>query len=248
MKTKTCPVVEWYKFHACDITTCKNYTSETQHHCIELDRKRPIGAKQFSDAELNFYKFKKRGVSTRLVQIYRKEAIDRVKHIVILQKFIEYLIENRKAEGSFTNSLVLRAEKRYPLRIKRLGWKNWMWQHLIVDQTFETFKTNAGGECVGVSVHQLLSITEEDYKLLQNEGTKDERKKHNGIAGRAIKLFERVGDEYNRISRTIKGRGKHNNNGGERSRKRGANANNLHTNRPNNTGNKKRIAVQSRVS
>lgn len=159
MNTANCPLVPWYQFNQCDIKTCKNYTTETPRHCLELDRKKPEGTKQFSDAELNLYKFKSRHISTRLVQIRRKEAIQNVKNILVLKRFVEWLADNFQPKPGFRlKPDMRRLEKDYPLKVKRLGWKNWMWAYVLDNKTWETFCQREGGECATFSVYQLLCI------------------------------------------------------------------------------------------
>lgn len=173
-KVAKCPLVEWYEFEQCEIRTCKNYTSETQRHCLELDRKKPEGAKQFSDAELNLYKFKSRGISTRLVQIHRKNAIQGVKAILILREYIEWLSENYKDKTTYKDKSLLALEGEYPLKVKRLGWKNWMWEYLLNESIWQKFIAVNGGECSTFDVHQLLGIKLSKFEsLLRNFNQKE---------------------------------------------------------------------------
>lgn len=170
MTTVTCPIVPWYEFKHCEIKTCKNHTGETKHRCLEIDRKKPEGTKQFSDAELNLYKFKHRGISTRLVQMKRKDAIQNVKSILVLKRFIEWLEENFQPKPGFRMDPGMRKlEKEYPLKIKRLGWKNWMWAYALDNTAWETFCKREGGECATFNVYQLLGIKLGRYEnLLQS--------------------------------------------------------------------------------
>lgn len=154
----TCPLVGWYQFHSCTIKTCKNYTSETAHKCLELDRKKPVSTKTFSDAELNLYKMRDRGVSTRLVQMHRKSAIQNVKAILILQEYIAYIAQRFSPGAVFTKVELLRLEKEYPLKIKRLAWSNWMWEYALDEKVWSEFTEKKGGECKEFSIHQLLAI------------------------------------------------------------------------------------------
>ena len=174
--TVSCPIVTWYHFHRCDIKSCKNHTTETKHCCLELDRKKPEGAKQFSDAELNLYKYKHRQISTRLVQVHRKNAVQSVKRILILHKFIVWISENFEPSGSpFTYVGMRKLEQRYPLRIRRLGWRNWMWEYVLDESIWARFTKVYEGECSGFNVHQLLGIKLERFESLI-QLTKPERK------------------------------------------------------------------------
>lgn len=164
MNTKFCPVVPWYRFKECEISTCKNFTKETKHRCLELDRKKPAGTKQFSDSELNLFKFKDRKISTRLVQMHRKNAVQNVKSILILHKFIVWLDENFTTRSRHPRPELKELEKIYPLRVKRLGWKNWMWGYILQPEVWNRFVEKMGGECATFSVHQLLCIKLDQYE------------------------------------------------------------------------------------
>ena len=167
MTIATCPLVPWYELQTCSITTCKNFTQETAHKCLELDRKKPEGTKQFSDAELNLYKFRQRSISTRLVQIHRKTAIQNVKSILILKKFIVWIDENFKSGAKFDYEDMLRLEKEYPLKIKRLGWKNWMWEYVLDESVWTRFAAKTDGECAEFNVYQLLNVKIGRFEGLQ---------------------------------------------------------------------------------
>jgi hypothetical protein len=165
----TCPLVDWFKFHKCTLKTCKNFTIQTQHHCLEIDRKKPEGTKIISDAELNFYKLSDRQISTRLVQIHRKNAVLDVKMILVLKAFIEYIEENFEGGGRFNKPEMLMAENTYPLNISRLGWRNWMWEYLLDEAVWRKFADRTGGECAEFSVHQMLNIKLGKYEKLLAE-------------------------------------------------------------------------------
>jgi hypothetical protein len=166
LKVVRCPLVDWYELTQCQITTCKNHTNETEHCCLEIDRKKPEGTKQFSDAELNLYKFKGRKISTRLVQIHRKNAVQSVKSILVLRKFIEWIADSYKPGAKFNNPDMKQIERSYPLRIKRLGWKNWMWEYVLDDQAWTKFSSKTEGECSSFEVYNLLGIKLGRYEEL----------------------------------------------------------------------------------
>ena len=165
-KIKSCPIVHWYKFHACTITTCKSHTPETAHKCLELDRRKPDGVKQFSDAELNLYKFRHRKISTRLVQMYRKNAVQDVKAVLVLYKYIQWIDENCKQRHIVVSEFAKELESKYPLKVKRLGWQRWMWSYLFDEDCWARFTQKAEGECSTFKQHQLLRITQEEYSAL----------------------------------------------------------------------------------
>jgi hypothetical protein len=175
MKINTCPIVHWYKFKKCDINTCKNYTQETHSHCLELDRRKPDGTKMYSDAELNLYKFKERKISTRLVQMYRKEAIDKVKAILVLQKYIVWLDGHFKERRKFKHEELRNIERKYPLKIRRLGWRNWMWEYALNQDVYKRFRSGLSGESSELDVAQVFSLSFEKYQHLSTL-TKGSRK------------------------------------------------------------------------
>jgi len=175
-ESATCPLIEWYKFYKCDITTCKNFTRETKHRCLELDRKKPEGVNQFSESELNLYKYKHKQISTRLVQVHRKNAIQSVKRILVLHRFVVWISENFKPSGSpFTYQSMRKLEQAYPLKIKRIGFKNWMWEYVLDEDVWSTFTCRYAGESRSFNVHQLLEIKLERFEALLKL-TKPERK------------------------------------------------------------------------
>ncbi len=164
-----CPIVPWYKMVQCDISTCKNFTSETEHRCLEIDRRKPEGTKQFSDAELNLYKFRHKKISTRLVQIHRKNAVQSVKAILILHHFITWIEESYKPGARFNHPDMKALEREYPLKVKRLGWRNWMWEYLLDEAVWNKFVKRSEGECASFNIYQLLGIKLGRYEeLLQH--------------------------------------------------------------------------------
>ena len=198
-----CPIVPWYRMRFCEIKTCKNFTCETKHHCLELDRKKPEGTKQFSDAELNLYKFKERKISTRLVQMYRKNAVQDVKAILILHKFIMWIDENFQPRTVVRLAEFAKLERSHPLRIKRLGWKSWMWRYLLNEEVWNRFVQLMGGECATFSVHQLLGIKLDRYTdLISSFKQPYKERKHHGLQGtdslpsRAIAVDVGMGNEH----------------------------------------------------
>lgn len=164
-----CPYVDWYKFNVCAITSCKNYTEETERRCIALDRVRPEGTKVISDAEIHLYKLNNKGLGGRIVQIKRKKAVDRVKCILILHKFISFLRLNKEEGGVFNTPLIQELETLYPLKIRKLGFKNWMWEYLLDAKTWEEFLKDADGDCREYTVQQLLACKPLKFERLVTE-------------------------------------------------------------------------------
>ena len=158
----TCTYIEWYRFKRCVITSCKNHSIKTQTGCLAIDREAPTGNKAISDAELHLFKFSADNVSTRLVSMKRKKAITRVKGILALHGFIEYL--RTKFSGtscvrmSFEREELVSLESVYPLKIKRLGFENWMWPLIVSKREYKLFANRGRGEATSFEVHDLLEI------------------------------------------------------------------------------------------
>ena len=168
-KIYSCPYVDWYKFLRCRVTTCKNYNKATDCRCLAVDRIRPEGNKVISDAELNLYKFDSKE-NTRHVQVRRKRAIRKVKSILILREFIEFIRDNAKEGGVWTSETTQKLEAAYPLKIAKLGWANWMWEPFLDQKMWEAFcATTQGGECSEFGLHTLLSTKLETIEALYKE-------------------------------------------------------------------------------
>lgn len=168
LKTQECVYVSWYKFKQCTIRTCRNYTAATPSHCLAIDRVQPLGNKIISDAELHLFKFGAAGVSTRLISIKRKKAVARVKAMIILNEYIEYIRSRFKPDDRYwSNTLVEQLELAYPLRVMRLGYMNWMLPYLTSEKTYAKFATKKGGECGAFRIHTLLGMTEMKFMALR---------------------------------------------------------------------------------
>lgn len=143
LPTRTCPIVEDYLFKLCDIRTCKNFSEVTDCRCLALDRVSTTGAKIISDAELNLFKFSSKKVSTRLISMKRKQAVDRVKCLLILKKYIDFIIDRYEQQGEdspfIKGRYIQRAQTLYPLSTRKLRWKNWMWHYLTDSVVHEEF-------------------------------------------------------------------------------------------------------------
>lgn len=161
---KSCPYRREYVFKQCQIKSCSNYNEITPSNCLKLDRVRPEGAKIISDAEINLYKFGGQ-ISTRLVQMKRKSAIARVKRMLVLNSFLTHIKEKYGAapHGVFINRLLKKLEQRYPLRIKELGWENWMWEYLLDEEEWERFISTSGSQ-EKFGVHSLLRLKIDAYE------------------------------------------------------------------------------------
>lgn len=204
----TCIYVEQFQFRQCTIKTCKNYTPITTSKCLAIDRVQPVGNKIISDAELHLYKYSSEKVSTRLISLKRKKAITRVKAILILHSLLEYIRENYKPKGRvWDGSTMMKAESEYPLKVRRLQFKNWMWPYLVSKKVWNKFATKKGGECAAFKPHMLLNLDRESFdsliaqfKQLKEEGKLNERsrKPKTSLHRRTgnVKKLLRVGKEH----------------------------------------------------
>lgn len=161
-----CPQSDWFKFKTCTIKTCKNYTEETVSKCLGIDRIKPEGSKVISDAEIHMFKFRKAGITTRLVQIKRKEAIERIRFILVLQRFVSWIKATYTSGAVFTLDALLDAEDVFPLKIRRLGWENWMWEYFIDEDVWVEFCKKAGIKPSEVNQGQLLFMKASRYEKL----------------------------------------------------------------------------------
>lgn len=167
-----CPYQSWYRFTSCTISSCKNYTEKTKSHCLGIDRKAPIGNKVISDAEIHLFKFPEGEMSTRNVSLKRKRAVTRVKCIIALHGYLQYLRnehEGTREEGKeYRAPDIGVAESRYPLKIQRLRFKNWMWRLLLNEKEYASFvRSGGGGECRELELHEILSMRKEQLDALR---------------------------------------------------------------------------------
>ena len=206
---KQCPYVSWYQFNQCSIKSCKQHTTEAPHHCLAVDRIRPEGTKVISDAEIHLYKYKDDKISTRLVQMRRKNATDRVRNLLVLHAFIEHIRENKESGGVFTTPSLTRMERRYPLRIRKLNWQNWMWEYLLDDATWKSFRTGKSKELAEIGLDQLLCIKLTKLeKLLQdfntgvtpNEVHGERSQNSDNRRSRTRRIIKCVGSQHQRSS------------------------------------------------
>jgi uncharacterized protein YeeX (DUF496 family) len=136
---------------------------------LGIDRVVPVGNKIISDAELNLYKYKT-PVSTRLVAMNRKKAIDRVKMVLVLNKFLEYIRDIGKAGNlEYIIEAVQEMESAYPLKLKRLQFQNWMWPYLVDVMIWRTFLESNPGECKDFSIYAVLDVSKEKYAVVRDQ-------------------------------------------------------------------------------
>ncbi len=169
----TCPYNDWYRFKICGIITCKNYTPITPCHCLDIDRVKTTGTKFISDAELRMYKFPKKKITTRFVSLRRKKAIERAKYLIVLKQYIDFIKKKYEQQGEcspFVNGrYAQKAQTVYPLNVKILQFKNWMWHYLTDEDVHEEFLEQYSGECKTFKIEQLLATTTIKYnKILKD--------------------------------------------------------------------------------
>lgn len=174
MPIRTCIYVSEYKFKVCEITTCKNYSAVTPSSCLAIDRAKTQGTKFISDAELHLFKYSAKKVTTRFVAMRRKKAVDRVKNILILKKFIDYIRETYEDQGESSpfikGKYAQKAQTVYPLYIEKLGFKNWMFHYLIDNEVQKEFiESNKGGECKRLEVNKILNLSDFVYNKILKE-------------------------------------------------------------------------------
>lgn len=173
----TCIYVDWYKFHVCGITTCKNHNTITKSNCLAIDRVQPSGnTKIITDAELHFYKFSKEKISTRLVSLKRKKALTRIKILLTAKKYIEYINQNFSSsqKKEQTSEIASKFLRKFPLRVKRIKFEPWMWQIYIDEKVFQKFSESLDGEASEIKLHDVVGTTIMKLAALRNQIVKEE--------------------------------------------------------------------------
>ena len=165
----SCIYEEWYKFVKCEVSTCKNHTTLTRSNCLAVDRIRPEGTKIISDAELNLYKFAGQGLSVRFVQMKRKFAVDRIVAMMVLKEYIEYIRITYKSGGVFNTESMLKAETMYPLKIRKLGFENWMWEHLLDEDVWKKFCDKKQVKTENISIRIILAMKIKTFNRLLHQ-------------------------------------------------------------------------------
>ena len=161
-----CPYQQWFVFKKCTIKSCKNWSPKTASSCLAIDREQPTGSKAISDSEIHLFKFAHEVISTRMVSLRRKKAVNRVKCILTLKAFLEYLESNCCLED---RQLVFKAEQlqlresEYPLKVRRLQFKNWMWPLVVSEEHYSRFKRSSrDGEMNEFGLAELLCVSDQN--------------------------------------------------------------------------------------
>lgn len=164
-KIHQCLYVEWYKFKQCNIKTCKNFSSVVPTHCLAIDRTIPQGNKLISDVELHRYKYPDEGITTRLVSMKRKYAVERVKSVLVLSEYIDYIrIKYTDSKKTNCKYVYKRVRNKFPLKLKKLNFKQWMTYWLFNQREYEVFLKAKGGECTEFPLYKVLNLTELKFK------------------------------------------------------------------------------------
>lgn len=166
-----CPYIDWFRFSQCTIKTCKNYSEKTKTRCLGIDREVPVSNKIISDAEIHLFKFSHESVSTRLVSMRRKKAVARVKLMLTLHGYISWIAakygSSAEANREWHAPQLGVVESAYPLKVRHLGFKNWMWRALLNEKEFAKFTSERAGECSEIGITDLLNIDAENLNDLR---------------------------------------------------------------------------------
>lgn len=165
--TNQCPLVNWFKFETkCAIKRCKYYSDMLETGCIAIERSSQQ-RKELTDVELMYYKFNNK-VPISKVLAHKKIVAMRVKHILILHKYIQYVndlcYESLEYDSQFDSLL-----KAFPLKLKKLNVTPHVLVGILNEKHFKDFctKNNIDSD---VKLHSILMLSEKAFKdLLNNE-------------------------------------------------------------------------------
>lgn len=168
VELKTCPQVSWFKFRThCTINTCKYHSERLISKCMQIDAR--IETSNFTDSELLYYKFSDRKITVRSVATKRKQACNRVRNILILNTYIEYIRENHSPTGlDYTkNKYVSRLLSTYPLKIKKLRFEQWMLPYMFSMKVFNKFRQEIHDQ-QPTDLLAILEITQVRFQTINN--------------------------------------------------------------------------------
>lgn len=168
-KIYQCVYEKWYRFRTCEVKTCKNHTTRTESGCLAIDRTIPDGNKMISDSELHYYKFTGTKVSTRIIALKRKKAIQRIKNLITLYKFVEYINSSCRPTIEFRGVFLQNKLRKYPFSVKKLEFRNWMLEYVVDDIVFQKFLKRYDGECSAYRLHSVLGMTEIKFVKFREE-------------------------------------------------------------------------------
>lgn len=167
-----CPIVNWYEFYHCEIKTCKYYSKRLKSRCMKIERKETDGQKNISDAELHFYKFSESDL-IKTASSTRKQAVSRVRSMLILYKFVEYIRENFKSpfenQRCHYSETFLNAIDIYPLNVEELKIKTWMLFYIFDESVYHRFiNSNKSGDVKAFNHEAALSMSKRQFFPLKN--------------------------------------------------------------------------------
>ena len=164
----SCPLVEWYSFKKCSIESCKNWSHRTKHQCLELDRTKTASeTKIISDSELHLFKINEEQVTTRWVSAQRKEAETRIKYIMVLKRYVDYLLSKPICKKVGIDEYAEKRLSKYPLNVKELGIVEGILPMLLNESLFSQFKATFKGECNDLILRDILILSEKQFTKLQ---------------------------------------------------------------------------------
>ncbi len=131
-----CIFVDWFHFNGkCPVRTCKFNTVRLDSGCMAKTLTATDNKKIVSDHELMYHKFSELNLAQ--VAAKRKEAILRVKKMLVLYEYIEFLKENcklQKCDSPVLNELL----SVFPFKLKKLSLSVEILYH-VNDKTFAKF-------------------------------------------------------------------------------------------------------------
>lgn len=162
-----CRYIENYRFSQCCLKKCKNYSPFVESRCIAVSRVDPIGEKAFSDAELLFFKLRDEGIQARAASLKRKEAVDRIKGVMLFSSYIQFLNKNykEKQQDFELRRIHIELSKEKIFKSKTLGFESWMWQFVENKKIFEEFKNSVDLE-VEFTLDDMLCLSKPKMKQL----------------------------------------------------------------------------------
>jgi hypothetical protein len=140
MMTNQCPLVEWYKYkNKCTIATCKFNTQALASGCIAIERLDTNGKKLLTDRELCYYKFNN-SISVVEVTQHRKKVMQRVKRILTLHYYVQYIHTNVKLVEYKVPKICLKLLRKPPFKLAKLNINEITLCNMLNVNNFNAFK------------------------------------------------------------------------------------------------------------
>jgi hypothetical protein len=160
----SCRYLENYQFKSCVLKKCKLWSEVVPSKCIAVHRTEVLGDKVFSDQELHYYKLASLGLKSRMVSIKRKTAVDRVKCIYILERFLEWITATYEPDKNFRSKKIQDfVGRKKPLTSRALTkpFESWMWKHV---PEYRVWLKSQAGECSEFTLEQVLWLSRPVWK------------------------------------------------------------------------------------